>query len=117
MLTVQWASSKMEKVIATDAAKGLIDQLKADFGDIIFVHSEGCCEGTSPHCVERSDFHIGARDSQIGELQGIPYYMNAANAPYWKHLQIIIDVVEGRGNSFSLDSTKDQTFVIHSTPM
>lgn len=117
MRAVQWAFSKMEKVIATEAAKALIEALKLKYDDILFVHSEGCCEGTSPHCVEKSDFHIGSRDKQIGELEGVPYYMNASNEPYWQHLQIMIDVVDGRANSFSLDSTMDKTFVIRSKPI
>ncbi len=52
----------MEKVIATEAASQLIQQLQAKHGELIFVHSEGCCDGTSPICMTEGDFYLGSRD-------------------------------------------------------
>ncbi|HLR67983.1 MAG TPA: DUF779 domain-containing protein [Virgibacillus sp.] len=106
----------MDKVIITDEATKLITLLKEEHGELIFVHSEGCCEGTSPLCTTREDFYVGSQDEQIGEVAGVPYYMHVNNQSYWTHLQIIIDVTNGINNSFSLESTKDKTFVIQSKP-
>ncbi|RKJ43460.1 DUF779 domain-containing protein, partial [Butyricicoccus sp. 1XD8-22] len=41
----------MEKVVATAAAKELIKQLQKQHGELVFIHSEGCCDGTSPICM------------------------------------------------------------------
>lgn len=102
----------MEKVIATETAIKLIHQLQAEHGELIFVHSEGCCDGTSPICMTKGDFYLGSRDEQIGEIVGVPYYMHTSNYSYWQHLQIVIDVTEGMGNSFSLESTINKSFII-----
>nr|WP_106782746.1 DUF779 domain-containing protein [Lysinibacillus timonensis] len=102
----------MEKVIATEAATKLIQQLQGQHGELIFVHSEGCCDGTSPICMTAGDFYLGSRDEQIGEVIGVPYYMHNSNFSYWQHLQIVIDVTDGMGNSFSLESTENKSFII-----
>ena len=107
----------MEKVIATEEAKSLIKQLQEEFGEIIFLHSEGCCDGTSPICMTADGFSLGSRDEKIGDVLGSPYYMNLSNSNYWKHLQIVIDVLDGIGNSFSLESTKDRSFIIRAKKM
>ncbi len=107
----------MEKVIATEAAKQLIKQLQEQHGELVFVHSEGCCDGTSPICMAKGDFYLGSQDEQIGEIMGIPYYMHTSNQSYWKHLQIVIDVIDGIGNSFSLESTKNKSFIIRANKL
>ncbi|HDR8329670.1 DUF779 domain-containing protein [Bacillus luti] len=108
----QWDSSKMNKVIATKEAQILIKQLQKQNGKLVFIHSEGCCDGTSPICMTASEFHLGSRDEQIGEILGTPYYMNTSNSTYWEHLQIVIDVIDGIGNSFSLESAENKSFII-----
>ena len=60
------------------------------------------------------DFYLGSRDKQIGEVMDVPYYMHASNFSYWQHMQIVIDVIDGIGNSFSLESTEDKSFIIRS---
>lgn len=107
-----WDSSKLEKVIATPNAKKLIELLKVKHGEIVFIHSEGCCDGTSPICMLKGDFYLGSRDELIGSILGVPYYMNQSYFSYWEHLQIIIDVTNGMGNSFSLESAENQSFII-----
>ena len=104
----------MEKVIATNTAQDLIRQLQEQHGKLIFVHSEGCCDGTSPICMTEGDFYLGSRDEQIGEVMNVPYYMHTSNYSYWQHMQIIIDVSDGIGNSFSLESVEDKSFIIRS---
>ncbi|HWJ78575.1 MAG TPA: DUF779 domain-containing protein [Niallia sp.] len=102
----------MQKVIATTAAKELIYQLQDKHGPLIFVHSEGCCDGTSPICMKKDDFYLSSQDELLEEVEGVPYYMHRSNQSYWKHLQIVIDVTEGISNSFSLESTENKSFII-----
>ncbi|GEN53709.1 acetaldehyde dehydrogenase [Halobacillus faecis] len=95
----------------------MIEQLQEEYGTILFIHSEGCCDGTSPVCMTEGDFYLGSQDEKIGEVSGSSYYMHKANFSYWQHLQIMIDVSDGMGNSFSLESTKNKSFVIRATEL
>lgn len=104
----------MNKISATQAAQDVIKTLQKQHGDLIMAHSEGCCDGTSPICMKADDFCLGSQDQKIGEVMGVPYYMHTSNYSYWDHLQIIIDVTDGIGNSFSLESTEDKSFIIRS---
>jgi uncharacterized protein (DUF779 family) len=38
------------RIIATDAALAFIDELRAEFGPLMFVLSGGCCDGSVPNC-------------------------------------------------------------------
>ncbi|PDZ94936.1 acetaldehyde dehydrogenase [Bacillus cereus] len=102
----------MQKVIATKEAQSLIKQLQKQHGKLVFIHSEGCCDGTSPICMKANEFYLGSRDEQIGEILDTPYYMHTSNSSYWEHLRIVIDVINGIGNSFSLESAEDKSFII-----
>lgn len=104
----------MNKISATQAAQDVIKTLQKQHGELIMVHSEGCCEGTSPLCMKADDFYLGSQDKKIGDVMDVPYYMHTSNRSYWEHLQIIIDVTEGIGNSFSLESTENKSFIIQS---
>lgn len=107
----------MMEVVATDKAKALIEKLQKLHGPLVLVHSEGCCDGTSPLCIKSDDFYLGNQDIKIGEIFGVPYYMHTSNLSYWEHLQIVVDITEGIGNSFSLESTEDKSFIICATEL
>ncbi|WP_336770034.1 DUF779 domain-containing protein [Bacillus bombysepticus] len=102
----------MKKVIATKEAQTLLKQLQKQNGRLVFIHSEGCCDGTSPICMTEGEFHLGIRDEQIGEILGTPYYIRTSNSSYWEHLQIVIDAIDGIGNSYSLESAENKSFII-----
>src|SRR5690625_3978516 len=104
----------MNKISATQAAQDVIKTLQEQHGDLIMIHSEGSCEQTSPVCMKADDFYLGSQDKNIGDVMGVPYYMHTSNHSYWEHLQIIIDVTEGIGNSYSLESTENKSFMIRS---
>jgi uncharacterized protein len=102
------------QVTATPAAIELIDRLRAERGPILFHQSGGCCDGSSPMCYPQSDFLIGDRDVLLGEIGGVPFYISPAQFEYWKHTQLIIDVVEGRGGMFSLENGSGVRFLVRS---
>lgn len=105
----------MEKVTCTTDASLLLEKLKEQYGELVFMHSEGCCDGTFPMCTQKDDFYLGSRDKLIGSVCDVPYYMNQSNLSYWEHTQIIIDVTDSNGgDSFSLESKYDKSFVIRS---
>ena len=104
----------VDKVIATDAALELIAQLKAEHGDLMFHQSGGCCDGSSPMCYPQGELMIGDSDVFLGEIGGCPFYISAAQYEYWKHTQLIIDVVPGRGGMFSLEGPEGVRFLTRS---
>jgi len=65
-------------------------------------------------CYPQSDFLIGDRDVLLGEIGGVPFYISPAQFEYWKHTQLIIDVVEGRGGMFSLENGSGVRFLVRS---
>ncbi|NRR19480.1 DUF779 domain-containing protein [Brevibacillus sp. MS2.2] len=106
--------SQPEKVLATDAALALIERLRAKHGDLMFHQSGGCCDGSSPMCYPLGEFLVGAQDVLLGEIGGCPFYMGKAQYEYWKHTQLIIDVVNGRGGMFSLEGPEGVRFLTRS---
>lgn len=102
------------RVLATDAALGLIDALRADHGPVLFHQSGGCCDGSSPMCYPQGEFLVGDSDVLMGEIGGAPFYMSRPQFEYWKHTQLIIDVVPGRGGMFSLENGRDVRFLTRS---
>ena len=106
--------SVTERVIATDAALELIELLKERHGPIMFHQSGGCCDGSSPMCYEQGDLLLGNQDVLLGEIGGSPFYMHKNQFDYWKHTQLIIDVVEGRGGMFSLEGVEGKRFLTRS---
>lgn len=104
----------LRRVYATPAAIDLIARLKRKHGDLMFHQSGGCCDGSSPMCYPRGEFLTGDSDVLLGELEGTPFYMSRSQFEYWKHTQLIVDVVPGRGGMFSLEGPEGLRFLIRS---
>ncbi|API54306.1 acetaldehyde dehydrogenase [Rhizobium leguminosarum] len=102
------------RVLATDAALDLIAEIQRDHPDILFHQSGGCCDGSSPMCYPADEFMIGDSDVKLGEIGGVPVYISASQFEAWKHTQLIIDVVPGRGGMFSLDNGRERRFLTRS---
>ena len=102
------------RVLATDAALELIGEIRADHPNILFHQSGGCCDGSSPMCYPASEFMIGDNDVKLGEIGGVPVYISASQFEAWKHTQLIIDVVPGRGGMISLDNGREKRFLTRS---
>ncbi len=103
-----------EQVLCTPAAAALMDKLFAKYGELMFHQSGGCCDGSSPMCYPRSEFLVGDSDVLLGIINKAPFYMSRSQFEYWKHTQLILDVVPGRGGMFSLDGPEGVRFHIRS---
>ena len=103
-----------EQVVATPAALDLMATLFAKYGELMFHQSGGCCDGSSPMCYPRGDFFVGDSDVLMATLGTTPFYMSKSQFEYWKHTQLILDVVPGRGGMFSLDNGEGVRFLIRS---
>jgi uncharacterized protein (DUF779 family) len=65
-------------------------------------------------CYPTDDFMIGDNDVKLGEIGGVPVYISGSQFEAWKHTQLIIDVVPGRGGMFSLDNGREKRFLTRS---
>lgn len=102
---------RVARVTATAEAIALIEEIRADHGDILFHQSGGCCDGSSPMCYPAGDFKVGDSDIKLGEVADVPVYIGRAQGEVWAHTQLILDVVDGRGGMFSLDNGREKRFL------
>jgi len=66
-------------------------------------------------CYPMGEFLIGEADVRLGEIGGAPFYISRAQYEVWKHTDLVIDVVPGRGGMFSLDNGRERRFLTRST--
>jgi Uncharacterized protein conserved in bacteria len=103
-----------DRVVFTDRALELLRQLRAQHGELIFHLSGGCCEGSAPMCFRAADFRVGQQDVLLGVIDGCPFYVAAAHFRYVASCQLCIDVVDGGGDSFSLEAVDGVRFIARS---
>jgi uncharacterized protein len=102
------------RVLITTAAAELLARLQDRHGPVMFHQSGGCCDGSSPMCYPRGDFLVGDRDVLLGVLEvgdGVPVWISGPQFEAWKHTQLVIDVVSGRGGGFSLEAPEGVRFL------
>jgi len=110
-----WASSRMvARVLVTDEAKRVIDSLREQYGPLMFHQSGGCCDGSSPMIFPKGELMLDDNDVHLGSVHGCDFHMSKDQFDYWKHTQLTVDVVNGRGSSFSLEIPLGLRFVIKS---
>ena len=107
-------SAQVDQVVATPATLELIERLKGTYGELMFYQSGGCCDGSAPMCYAAGEFLIGDADRLLGHIGGMPFYISQSQFEYWKHTQLIIDVVSGRGGMFSIEGPTGLRFLTRS---
>ncbi|WP_266216679.1 DUF779 domain-containing protein [Paraliomyxa miuraensis] len=100
--------------MATEAALALIRRLIAMHGPLMFHQSGGCCDGSAPMCYPLGEFRVGQSDVHLGQLEGCPVYIGDQQYERWRHTQLILDVVPGRGSGFSLEAPEGVRFLTRS---
>lgn len=106
--------NKIPRINATEEALTLLNELTALHGQLIIHQSGGCCDGSSPMCFSIDDFRIGYSDMGLGYIGSIAFWMSKDQFEYWKHTRLTLDVVVGRGSSFSLEIPTGKRFIIRS---
>ncbi|WP_209124954.1 DUF779 domain-containing protein [Alkalihalobacillus sp. BA299] len=104
----------VERVTATQATLELIEKLKKRHGNLMFHQSGGCCDGSSPMCYPDGELRVGNSDVLLGYIGECPFYIANDQYEYWKHTQLIIDVVDGRGGMFSIEGPEGKRFLTRS---
>ncbi|MCW4353569.1 DUF779 domain-containing protein [Hoyosella sp. YIM 151337] len=107
----------MHRVVMTVAARDLLRQLTGRHGPLMLHQSGGCCDGSAPMCYPVGDFIVGERDVLLGVLElgdvpdGVPVFISGTQFEAWKHTQLVLDVVPGRGSGFSLEAPEGVRFL------
>ena len=65
-------------------------------------------------CYPAGELMLGDVDVLLGEVGGAPFYMSQSQFEYWKHTQLTLDVVPGRGGMFSVEGSRGLRFLIRS---
>jgi uncharacterized protein (DUF779 family) len=103
------------RILATPAAVAMIARLGAIHGPLMFHQSGGCCDGSAPMCYPEGEFRVGGQDVLLGTIaDGVAVWIGAAQFEYWRHTQVTIDVVPGRGAGFSLEGPEGVRFIVRS---
>ncbi|MEM8572131.1 MAG: DUF779 domain-containing protein [Pseudomonadota bacterium] len=102
------------RVVATAAAIELLKEIQGRHGEVMFHQSGGCCDGSSPMCYPKGEFPLGTTDVKLGEVNGAEFYISGPQFEAWKHTQLILDMVPGRGGMFSLDNGTERRFLVRS---
>src|ERR1043165_3079722 len=96
------------------AAADLLARLQERHGALMFHHSGGCCDGSSPMCYPDGEFIVGDRDILLALFDvgdGVPVWISGPQFDAWKHTQLVIDVVPGRGGGFSVEAPEGMRFL------
>ncbi len=107
------------RVLITRSAAEQLGSLQRRHGPLMFHQSGGCCDGSSPMCYPDGDFVVGDRDVLLGLLDvtcaaqpdGVPVWISGPQFDVWKHTQLVIDLVPGRGGGFSLEAPEGVRFL------
>jgi len=63
-------------------------------------------------CYPDGEFIVGDRDVLLGTVEGALVWISGPQFETWKHTQVTIDVVPGRGGGFSLEAPDGVRFLI-----
>jgi uncharacterized protein len=102
------------RALITAEAADLLRALQNRHGALMFHQSGGCCDGSSPMCYPDGEFIVGDRDILLAVLDvgtGVPVWISGPQFEAWRHTQLIIDVVAGRGSGFSLEAPEGKRFL------
>lgn len=106
---------KTSRVSVTNKALQLIEELAAEFGDLMFYQAGGC-EGTQPMCFKKGGYFPRSKDVNIGQIKGYDFWIDHDLFEYWKNAHFELDVTDGIGaGGFSLEIPKGKTFKINYT--
>ena len=102
------------RILITESAIKIVNELKVKFGELMFHQSGGCCDGSQPMCFEKGDFKVGSSDVCLGKIEDCEFWMAKDQFEYWQFTQLTLDITKGRGSSFSLEIPMGYRFIIHS---
>ena len=98
---------------ATPQATTMLRRLVLANGPLALFQSGGCCDGSLPLCLLADDLAPGPGDVLLGEVAGVPFYIDAEQFRRWGDPEFLLDVAGGAPEGFSL-GLPDAHFVTRS---
>lgn len=96
---------------ATNAALAELTRLRERHGPLMLFQSGGCCEGSSPLCLHAGELLLGPNDLLLGEVSGVPLYIDADQYERWQSPEFVLDLAVGGSDTLSLEGLDDVHFV------
>ena len=62
-------------------------------------------------CYPDGEFIVGDRDVLLGIVEDTPVWISGPQFAAWKHTQLVIDAVPGRGGGFSMEAPEGMRFL------
>lgn len=103
-----------EQISATEAARAELARLRATHGPLMVFQSGGCCDGSSPLCLHEGELLLGPNDLLLGEVDGVPFYIDAEQYERWNRPRFQLDLGAGATDGFSLEARDGVHFVMRS---
>jgi len=99
------------RVAVTPSASALICVLRARHGRLAFLQRRQLWSRPSPLCMRLSELRIEADDLHLGDADGCPFIMAAAEFELWQDVQLILDVIDGGNASDVLEAEEGARFL------
>lgn len=102
----------LTRVMATDSALSLLVSLREKHGPLLLFQAGGSNDSNSLLCYALDDDRFTNAEVYLGNVKGTPFYVEHKHFEYWKRSQLIIDAVDGTGETDSLDSGSGMHFLM-----
>jgi uncharacterized protein (DUF779 family) len=89
-------------ITATPQATAMLGRLVLTHGRLALFQSGGCCDGSLPLCLLADDLAPGPGDLLLGEVAGVPFYIDGEQFRRWGDPEFLLDVASGAPEGFSL---------------
>jgi hypothetical protein len=86
-------------------AQALLGRLVRAHGPLVIFQSGGCCDGSLPLCLLADDLAPGPGDLLLGNVAGVPFYIDAEQFRRWGEPEFVLDVAAGAPEGFSLGAS------------
>lgn len=103
-----------DRIAATDAALDAIERLTEKHGALMLYQSGGCCDGSSPLCLRAGELLLGPHDVRLGEVGGMPVFIDSDQDERWRRPSFVLDVAPGPASGFSLEGLDGIHFITRS---
>ena len=100
---------------ATPAALAELARLRERHGPLMLFQSGGCCDGSSPLCLHEGELLVGPNDLELGEVGGVPFFIDAEQYERWNRPSFLLDVAPGTPDAFTLEGRDGIHFVTRSS--
>lgn len=89
-------------ITATPRATAMLGLLVLTHGRLVLFQSGGCCDGSLPLCLLAGDLVPGSGDVKLGEVAGVPFYIDSEQFHRWREPEFLLDIASGAPEGFSL---------------